>query len=86
MSVNFYTTSKQTDTSISRILLNKKNRCKFNLYGNRRVRLFRRNIEVQALCRTTSILAGRKLDFFQADSSEIKGFWSTNSLEKFFKI
>ena len=28
--------------------LNKKNRRKFNLYGNRRVRLFRRNVKVQA--------------------------------------
>ena len=36
-------------TSISRILLYEKNRRKFNLYGNRRVRLFRRNVEVQAL-------------------------------------
>ena len=34
----------------SRILLNKKNRRKFNLQGNRRVRLFRRNVKVQALC------------------------------------
>ena len=34
--------------SISHILLNKKNRRKFNLYGNRRVRLFRRNVKVQA--------------------------------------
>ena len=32
----------------SRILLNKKNRRKFNLLGNRRVHLFRRNVKVQA--------------------------------------
>ena len=30
------------------ILLNKKNRRKFNLLGNRRVCLFRRNVKVQA--------------------------------------